>query len=555
MRLFEYLSTAFVAEGADTVFGLMGDGNMAWMAAMENQPGVRVVHARHEAAAVAMADGYARATGRVGVASVTCGPGLTQIGTSLTAAVRRRSTIVILTGDTPVYASYHLQSLDQAPVVKAAGAEYLRVGDATQALNAVAQAFQLARNRRCPVVLSIPYDIQELDQQWPEIAEHSDDFLVAARPPLPNEDDVVEVLTLLESAKSPVLLVGAGAVSAGCRQDVLDLAARFGAYTATTLRAKGWLDDEPCDLGVAGGFARESSREVLEDADVILALGASLSHHTTDGGKLFSLAEVVQVDLSPIGYNDGQRVADRYVRADAGEMVRGLLARAGRSVPDRPAATVAVAEPESSADRSPTLVDGIPVFDPSDVVRVLDAAIPKSSAITCGIGHFWNFVVPALTGRGPSRYHFTYEFGAIGQALPTGIGVAVAEDADGAVIIEGDGSLLMNVQELETLARHKLPVLLIVINDGAYGAEYHKLPLSGCDANLAVFGWTNFAPIAEGFGIQAHCPSSLDDVRSVIEQFHANPVPTLVDIRIDYRVVSPQFKRRFLAENSELATV
>src|SRR5262249_40927475 len=112
MKVREALAEAFVAEGTSAVFGLMGDGNMFWMATIGGLPGVRLVHARHEAAAIAMAEGYARATGRVGIASVTCGPGVTQTATALVSATRSGTPLVVFAGDTPVAAPFHMQELD-----------------------------------------------------------------------------------------------------------------------------------------------------------------------------------------------------------------------------------------------------------------------------------------------------------------------------------------------------------------------------------------------------------------------------------------------------------
>ena len=126
---------------------------------------------------------------------------------------------------------------------------------------------------------------------------------------------------------------------------------------------------------------------------------------------------------------------------------------------------------------------------------------------------------------------------------PTGIGVAVAEGIP-TVVVEGDGSLLMNVQELETLARHDLPVLVICLDDGAYGAEYHKLPATGADPDLAVFGWVALDEVADAFGLRARRPGTLDDLHLAIAEFVADPAPTLLDVRIDVATLSPQFRRR-----------
>ncbi|MFI6707700.1 thiamine pyrophosphate-binding protein [Nonomuraea sp. NPDC050478] len=544
MLLYDYLASAFEAEGVDTLFGLMGDGNMFWMTAMAERPGVTVIHARHENAAVAMADGYARATGRVGVATVTCGPGLTQVLTSLTASVRHRTPMVILTGQTPVEAAFHLQELEQEPLVRAAGAEFIRVSTVNQALDAVARAFFTARMHRAPVVLSVPYDLQETDQPWTEVITTSAALVPEQAPLRPSPESAAEIAHLLGAATSPVIVAGAGAVRAGCRADILELAERAGARVATTLPAKDWFEGEPRDVGLAGAFASEAAREIFAGADLVLGVGARMGYYTTEGGYLFPAARVVQIDTDPAGYLDGQRVADSYTRADAAEAVAEIL----KLMPPRGAARDAPSgrpRPDRADDQPDGPAPG--THRPEAAVATIDRALPKDASITVGVGHFWNYVVPGMTGRGPASYHFTYDFGAIGQAVPTAIGVAVARRSAGidtpCAVIEGDGSLLMNVQELETIARHDIPLLVIVMNDGAYGAEYHKLAARGISGEQAVSGRTDLARTARSFGLRAERCDSDEELRAAVAAFVAEPAPTLVDVPIDHRAVSVQYRR------------
>ena len=157
----DILAQAFAAEGVDTVFTLMGDANMYWSASMADNHNTRLIHARHEHCCVAMADGYARATGKVGVASVTCGPGYTQIMTALVMAARGNAPVVVFAGDAPIGASWYLQSIDQAPLALATGAHFVPVRTIDRALDCVREAFYVARAERKPVVLSVPLDLQK----------------------------------------------------------------------------------------------------------------------------------------------------------------------------------------------------------------------------------------------------------------------------------------------------------------------------------------------------------------------------------------------------------
>ncbi|HEY2876266.1 MAG TPA: thiamine pyrophosphate-binding protein, partial [Reyranella sp.] len=151
LKVSDMLARAFAAEGVDHLFTLMGDANMYWSTAMAELPGMKVVHARHEHCAVAMADGYARATGKVGVASTTCGPGFTQIMTALTIAARGNVPLVGFAGDSPIAAAWYLQQIDMAPFALACGAHYVTVKHIDRLLDSVREAFLVAHLEQRPV--------------------------------------------------------------------------------------------------------------------------------------------------------------------------------------------------------------------------------------------------------------------------------------------------------------------------------------------------------------------------------------------------------------------
>src|SRR5438132_856871 len=158
---YEVLARAFVAEGVDTLFTLMGDANMHWANAMAKRNGVRLIHTRHEHCACTAAISYHWATGRPGVASVTCGPGFTQTMTALATAAKGRVPIVVFAGETPLGARYHNQRIEQPPFAVAAGARYIQLHSANRTLEMVREAFHSAQVDRMPVVLGVPFDLQK----------------------------------------------------------------------------------------------------------------------------------------------------------------------------------------------------------------------------------------------------------------------------------------------------------------------------------------------------------------------------------------------------------
>src|SRR5438105_11216707 len=220
----DILAQAFAAEGVDTLFTLMGDANMYWSASMAENQKVRLIHARHEHCCVAMADAYARATGKVGVGSVTCGPGYTQIMTALAMAARGNAPVVVFAGDAPVNASWYLQSIDQAPLALGTGAHFVPIRSVDRALDCVREAFYVARAERKPVVLSVPLDLQK--EAFPYLADYtpSTELMPRAQVLRPDPALLDEIAVMVAEAERPIVIGGRGATWSGAKGALEDLA-------------------------------------------------------------------------------------------------------------------------------------------------------------------------------------------------------------------------------------------------------------------------------------------------------------------------------------------
>ena len=548
MKGYEALAKAFAGENVSALFGLMGDGNMYWMAAMATQPGIRVVHARHESAAVAMADGWSRMNGDVGVCSVTCGPGLTQIGTSLTASARHETPIVVFAGDTPLTARFHLQAFEQRAFVESTGSIYLHSTSVDNLVQDVQLAFFRARTERKPVVLGVPYDLQEREFTWDLDYTPSIDLVPTAAVVAPDPNGISDVVRRLERAERPVILAGRGVVAAEARVELEQLAERTRAVLVTSLRAKGLFDGNPRNLGVAGAFSADAARALLTEADLVVGFGARMGYFTTEAGYLFPDADLVQIQVNPAGWIDGQRVADIALTADAKLGAQAILDAlpASDSVRGFTLEEIAAAR----VPFPPPPPGSLGELDTNAVMVAINDEVPTDWQIVIGAGHFWNFAVDWLSGRHPERYEYTYDFGVIGQGLPTAMGVAVADPNRPVALIEGDGSLIMNIQELESLARHRIPLLVLCINDGAYGAEVHKIRSKGLSADEAIFGRPDLGAVARAFGAVGETITEIEHLRKAITAFKANPAPTVLDIHVSPDVICRQYLRLYFGRAS-----
>ena len=540
--IYEALAEAFAAEGVDTHFTLMGDGNMHWAAAMKNLDGMATLAVRHEHCACAMAMGYHLASGKVGVASVTCGPGFTQIATALTVASRGRIPLVVFAGEAPINARWYNQAFDQPPLAAATGAHYISAHSPQRMYQYVREAFYVARHERKPVVLAVPYDLQK--QPLPNLGDYQPSSTVLPRvepmPPSPRQVD--ELADKLTRARCPIILAGRGVMRSGAQKEVEELAERSGALLATTLLARGMFDHNPFSVGIAGGFARDIAVEVGARADLVVAIGTSLNYYTVDGGNMFPKAEVAQIDVEPLGLRNGLKAADLYLRADAKlavvEVLKKLRAGGAARIRSDELARRIREEPADGAEFA--VEPGL--LDPRRAIEALDRVIPKDYDSVSGSGH-QSYFHSVMRGRKPENYHAIREFGAIGNGISLAIGVAAGKRNGKVVLFDGDGSFLMHVQELETVKRHGLKLLFCILNDGAYGSEIHKLRADGVDATGAIFGRTDLAAIAKGFGLRGTNVADVAQFKPLFDAYAAQDTAEVWNIHVSDQVVSPSTRR------------
>ncbi len=526
----EALAAAVAAEGTEVVFGVLGDGNLHWVPPLVERHGVRYVAVRHEAAAVAMADGYARATGRPGVCTTTQGPGLTQTATTLTEARRARSPVVLISGDTKRGFHDHAQDIAQEPFALATAGAYRGAGLPETLAKDVGESFRHVRLGRGPIVLGVPLDVQTgtVGEDWSYVPS------AAMVPPpqraQPDPERVAAVAELLSEARRPVLLAGRGAVHAGARDELLALAERIGAVLTTSLQAKGWFAGEPWDLGIAGGFSHDLCREVLGQADLVLAVGARLNRFTVAHGSLFPQAALVQVDADPeaIGHTaafDDAIVAD--ARATAAALLGALGPGRARGLRDEELlGRIAAFDPRAGLSFAPPGAGA----DPQEVALICDELLPRGRCVLMGTGHYNGYPAIHVGVDDPLDLVLPWAFGSVGVALPMAIGVAVARPDRTTVVFEGDGGLMMSLTELDTAVRARVPLLVVVLDDSAYGAEVYMLRKHGLDPSLSQFENPDIAAVARALGMTAYSAEDADGVRAALED--ALPLRGLTLLRV-----------------------
>jgi thiamine pyrophosphate-dependent acetolactate synthase large subunit-like protein len=540
-RVYDILAKAFAQEGVTTCFTLMGDANMNWAARLAEQ-GCRMIYVRHEHCALASAMAYARKTGDVGVATVTCGPGVTQLITALPAAVRAHLPLVVFAGEAPLKSGWYNQEIDQSPLITATGSAYHRLHLPERMPVAVRDAFLQARRERRPVVVGVPFDLQNRPWDGPaNLPKPSRELLPRPSPIPPHPDDVAAAAKLIAGGERVVVFAGLGAVEAGAGPACRALAAKTGGLLSTTLPARGLFHDDPFCIGISGSYTPEVGLEYLKEADFVIAVGCSLAFHAGGGGQLWPKAKMLHIDIDPLAVSQGQEVARHHLRADARLGVEAITAalpsrkQGWRS--DAMAARIRDSKPDSAVfEIEPGMLD------PRDVVSALEKALPRDWEMVNSSGHCaWFFA--QMPSRRQENFLTIREFGAIGNGISFAMGVAAARPDRTVVLFDGDGSLMMHVQELETIKRHKLKVLIVVMNDGAYGSEVHKLRSEGLPDDGSVFGHCDFAGIARGFGLPGKTVRNLADLPKLVAELAASGGAAVWDFHVSDKVLSPTIRR------------
>ena len=535
MLVAEAVGRALVDLGVEVVFGLTGSGNMLLSNALRDA-GAAYHGARHEGGAVSMADGYARVSGKVGVCTVHQGPGLTNATTGLTEAAKSRTPLLVLAADVPATALRSNFRIDQAGLAGSVGAVSDRVHGPATAVQDAARALARARAERA-VVLMLPIDVQGAPAQDGAAPPSPSPPLA---PPWPAVAAVEAVAELVRAARRPAIVAGRGAVRAGAGPALRRLGERCGAILATSAPANGLFAGDPHAIGIAGGFASPAAAELLRDSDLVLAFGATLNHWTTRHGSLIGPgARVVQVDLDPdaIGAN---HPVDAGVIADAAATAEALTETLGTGHP-RERRTVGRGWREEPFEEARTPGH----IDPRTLSIALDEMLPEERTLVVDSGHFMGWPSMYMRVPDPVGFVFPQAFQSVGLALGTAIGAAIARPDRLTVATLGDGGALMALPELETLARLGLPLLLVVYDDAAYGAEVHHFRHQRAAVDLAQFPDADLAALARAAGCHGVTVRAAPDLAPLRDWLAARDRPLVLDAKVDPNVCAEWLEDAF----------
>ena len=524
------LRTLLERQGIRTIPGIPGGAILPFYDALHGSA-IRHVLARHEQGAGFIAQGMARATGRAAVCLATSGPGATNLLTAIADARLESVPLVAITGQVSqaLIGTDAFQEVDTYGLTLPITKHNFLVRSASELLETVPLAFQMAESGRPgPVVIDVPKDIQNEEIDVGPLPEPGRAMTADACP-----DGEIEALArMLASAQRPVLYIGGGVISSGAAGLACSLAHRLSAPTVCTLMALGAMPpSDPLFMGMLGMHAALGTNLLLEEADLLFAIGSRFDDRAT--GRVADFcprATVAHIDIDRAEIGKIRRPFLGLV-GDAAPILRRLLSRLPAQ--DRPGWRARAAELRSAHPlRHPPRPEE--PLHPLNICRFLGETLPSDAIMTTDVGQHQMWVAQAYPVRRPRGLLTSGGLGTMGFGLPAAIGASLAMPGRRIACVTGDGSILMNIQELATLAELDLPVAVLVFNNAQLGLVRQQQELFYSRRyEASQFGSApDFAALARAFGIRGERLDADGDPLAELAEILASPGPCVVDIPI-----------------------
>ncbi len=526
-------------EGVDTIFGYPGANTLPLNDRMAESP-IRHYLMRHEQAAAHAADGYARATGKTGVCLSTSGPGATNLVTGIATAYMDSTPLVAITAqvNSDLWGKDAFQETDIIGITMPITKHSFMVRDPNQLESSLRKAFHLARSGRPgPVLIDIPRDILgPVDNGNPrDMPENA---------PLITDDasSLARIAEALNRSERPIILIGGGIkLGDACARATRFVLEKRIPFTSTMMGIGSITSANGLNLGFIGTHGNETANSVIHQSDFILALGVRFTERSTSVISEFApLAQVAQIDIDPtsVGKNipvDFQWIGDI---KDALEALSALV-----SPRDRPAWDQRIEE-ERTNRASRNGDDGC--GEAGALIRKIQAAMPRDTIVVPDVGLNQIWTVRTWQCHTPRSLITTGGMGTMGFSVPAAIGARVGAPEREVVVICGDGGFYMNIQELATISSYRLPIKIVILNNGHLGMirQMQDLFFDSRFTTSALGGAVDLVAVARGFGIPAERISAQDHAEEAITRMREAEGPYLIEALIDqdnyvYPIIPP----------------
>ena len=528
-------------QGVDTVFGYPGGAILnIYDALYKNSDAIRHILTAHEQAASHAADGYARASGKVGVCLATSGPGATNIVTGIATAYMDSIPIVAITCNVAknLLGKNSFQEIDICGVTKPITKANFQVKDGNELADTIRNAFEIAKSGRPgPVLIDITKDVtgDSFEYEFKEISADTDKKIEA------NEKDVDELIDLINKSNKPYILVGGGVISSGAAEEVTVLAHKINSPLANTIMARGAFSSyDELYTGMVGMHGTKTSNLGISECDLLIVIGARFSDRIIGNSSKFAVkSNIVHIDIdsSEIGKNVA---VYKGIVGDAKEVLKKLNSKLTPKRHDE-----WIAHINKLKERHPLKYDADKLTG-QYVIEVLDRISPEDTIVVTEVGQhqmwtsqFYNFSKPRtfLTSGG---------LGTMGYGLGAAMGAKVAFPKRLVVNIAGDGCFRMNFNEIATAVRNNIPIVQLVINNHVLGMvrQWQDLYYEKRYSHTTLVDKVDFVKLAEAMGAKAYRITKLEEVVPVLTEAINQKEPVVVDCQIDsdikvFPMVSP----------------
>lgn len=545
----QILRTLLERQGIEIVSGIPGGAILPFYDALHGSA-IRHILARHEQGAGFIAQGMARVTGRAAVCLATSGPGATNLLTAIADARLDSVPLVAITAQVPqpLIGTDAFQEVDTYGLTLPITKHNFLVRSVAELLETVPLAFTLAESGRPgPVAIDIPKDVLTARLAvaiWPA---------PGGREPTPacDEAQIAQLAGLLMRAERPVLYLGGGVITGGAAALARALAHRLSAPVVSTLMALGAMPPEdPLAMGMLGMHAAKGTNLLLEEADLLLAIGARFDDRAT--GKVAEFcprAAIAHIDIDPAEHGKIKQPM-LALSGDSAEVLRGLLARLSQQ--SRPAWCARATELREAHPLVHPAPEEEPLH-PINLCRFLSETLPVDTIVTTDVGQHQMWVAQAYPFRRPRSLLTSGGLGTMGFGLPAAIGAALAAPGRRVLCVSGDGSILMNIQELATLAELDLPVAVVIFNNGHLGLvrQQQELFYQQHYAASRFHAAPDFAGVARAFGLRGVRIDPMDDPLGALREALAGTGPCVIDVPIQqtanvYPMVPPGAANRHM---------
>jgi acetolactate synthase-1/2/3 large subunit len=530
----EILCRALVDAGVEVIFGYPGGAIMPFYHALPEYPRLRHILVRHEQAAAHAADGYARASGRVGVCVATSGPGATNLVTGLAAASMDSSPVLAITGQVSraMIGRDAFQETDIVGITLPITKQSYLVQDATELAGVVAEAVAVAQEGRPgPVLIDVPKDVQNQKAEYeepPARARGQGAGLTPGASPGRVEDGVRAAARLIAGAERPLLMIGHGVILGEAYAEVRALAEKTGIPVITTLLGiSAFPDGHPLHLGMPGMHGEVHVNRAIQHADVIIGIGLRFDDRVTGNTASFApQARIVHIDLdrSEIGKNVPATVG---IVGDARDITRRLLAAVEPRRCDRWLEHIH----GFMRPRSESYCGNL---SPEAILASIYEASHGACTIVSDVGQHQMWVAKLYPYQRPNTHITSGGLGAMGFAVPAAMGAHLARPAETVWAISGDGGFQMNMAEIATMVQEGLPVKMAVFNNGYLGmVRQWQQFFHGKRYSCTPIWSPDYVKLAEAYSIPGYRVKDASELGDTVGRASAEPGPALVEFMIE----------------------